>query len=1047
LRRQLESAFNLAELQELCFALAVDYENLGEGGKSQKIIALLYLLARAEQLPQLIALCQQERPSLDWTPFAEAIATNPEQFLPKPGERPSGDILISGGDFRGAVINIQSTIVGTAEVKEIESLPPEPGEPPYKGLQFFDEADADRFVGREQLTARLVGRLHQLRFLAVIGASGSGKSSLVRAGVLPALRRGTRLADGALPPAESGQWGIYLFTPTAHPLEALAATLMRESESVTAVTTLQQELSANPRTLALTARQLLARQGRKHLLLVIDQFEEIFTLCRQPEERQAFIDNLVASVPPDDPQPLTIVITLRADFYAQCAQYEGLRQLVSQQQEYIGAMNRDELFRIIVQPAALGDWRLQEGLVELMLDDVGDEPGALPLLAHALLETWARRRGRTLTLSAYKEAGGVRGAIAQTAETLFQQRLNQAQQAVARAIFIRLTELGETLADGETATPDTRRRVQFSELITRAADPQILDAVLSLLVDARLVTTDLIPPQETKVVEVAHEALIREWPTLRRWLNENREGLLRHRQLTDAVNEWLKDGRDPGYLFRGARLRQTLAWIDAAPDPLSLDELEFIEASRAAAEEEEKRARQLANARQRQRLLVGVAAVLLLAVMLFVANLLGAFNAFREPGQMSGTFNIAVAEMAVTGDVSAETTQQLSERIAANLTAGFDDTVGVQVWHDSPELRREENITIGVVSDAEDGEQAPTAVAERLNADMVVYGTLAPDGQFSALQLQFYLAPQYGADFTNMVGVYQFTQPIPLFNPADPGLEIERPVQALAEMAQGLTYEVVGEPETALAHLQRAGDLLPESDIIHYFIGQELFFLAQRDLANTELVTEAEAAFQQAIEANPENARAQIGLGSVHLLRAQNLLDAAFAEELKGDELAAAMTAVQTEAIAAQSAYAPIAVQPPQLEAYGVPVNHIAQLGQGIAHRILAEVAFEQGDIAQAAREIEQGIAIMETAEAGLDDVQDYRLRAQLYQIMGTLYEWLSFLLVESDPSGSTAARQNAANAYDQCRQQGEQFPFDTYMMEAIIRPLCLPALEALTNQ
>jgi tetratricopeptide (TPR) repeat protein len=857
------------------------------------------------------------------------------------------------------------------------------------------------------------------------------------------LRRGTRLADGALPPAESGQWGIYLFTPTAHPLEALAATLMRESESVTAVTTLQQELTSNPRALALTARQLLARQGRKHLLLVIDQFEELFTLCRQPEERQAFIDNLVTAANPNEAQPLTILITLRADFYAQCAQYDGLRQLVSQQQEYIGAMNRDELFRAIVQPAALGNWRLQEGLVELMLDDVGDEPGALPLLAHALLETWARRRGRTLTLSAYKEAGGVRGAIAQTAETVFQQRLNPAQQAVARAIFIRLTELGETLGDGETAVPDTRRRVQFSELITQSTDPQVLDAVLSLLVDARLVTTDLIPPQETKVVEVAHEALIREWPTLRRWLNENREGLLRHRQLTDAVNEWLKDGRDPGYLFRGARLRQTLSWIDTAPDPLSLDELAFLEASRAAAAEEEKQARQLASARQRQRVLVGVAAVLLLAVLLFAAYSLGAFNAFREPGQMSGTFNIAVAEMAA-GDTPAETTQQLSERIAENLTAVFDEAAGVQVWHDSAELRLEENARIGVVVDEGDEGQSPTAVAERLNADMVVYGTLAPDGQFSALQLQFYLAPQYGADFTNMVGVYQFTQPIPLFDPADPGLEIERPVQALAEMAQGLTYEVVGEPERALAHLQQAGELLPESDIIQYFIGQELFFLAQADLANTELVAEAEAAFQRAIAANPENVRAQIGLGSVHLLRAQNLLAEALAVEEVDVE---ALTAVQSEATAAQTAYAPIAEQPPQLEAYGVPVNHIAQLGQGIAHRILAEVAFEQGDADRAQQEIERGIAIMETAESGLDEVQDYRLRAQLYQIMGTLYEWQAFLLAGQDEAGRRVALQNAANAYEQCRQQGEQFPFDTYMVEAIIEPLCIPNLEALTNQ
>ena len=394
---------------------------------------------------------------------------------------PGGKTYHLSGDFRGAIVNVESTFVNSAAALDIESLPPEPGDPPYKGLQYFDEADADHFLGREALTARLVGRLRETRFLAVIGASGSGKSSVVRAGMLPALRRGKQLDDGALPPAGSDKWLIRVMTPTAHPLDALAAALLPDAEPA-AVAALRDELAANPDTLAGTATRAVDGTDHPRLLLVIDQFEEVFSLGRHEDERLAFINNLVSAASGN--APILIVIVLRADFYARCAQYDGLRELVSHYQEYIGAMNREELFRVIVLPAARDGWKIQEGLVELMLDDVGDEPGALPLLSHALLETWKRRRGRTMPLSGYKESGGVRGAIAKTAETVLQQKLSPEQRPIARMIFVRLTELGED-ADGET--PDTRRRALFSELITRATDEPMLDAVLSILVDSRLV--------------------------------------------------------------------------------------------------------------------------------------------------------------------------------------------------------------------------------------------------------------------------------------------------------------------------------------------------------------------------------------------------------------------------------------------------------------------------------------------------------------------------------------------------------------------------------
>src|SRR5829696_6447052 len=387
--------------------------------------------------------------------------TSPESGSRKRRGTSSGDRYDLSGDFRGAVVNIKSTIVSSAEVKDLEDQPPEPGESPFQGLQYFDEKDADRFFGRETLTARIVGRLANNSFLTVIGASGSGKSSVVRAGVIPALRRGERLADGSLPPTDSGQWDIRILTPSAHPLEALAASLMRDSESVSAITALRADLAQDPDTLRLVARRVLAQNDKKHLLLVIDQFEEVFTQCRQDNERRAFIENLLHAIDRANPQPITVLLTLRADLYTQLAFHDHLRELVSQNQEFIGAMSRDELMRAILQPAALGNWKVQEGLVEVILDDLGSEPGALPLLSHALLETWKRRRARVMTLSGYTASGGVRGAIAQTAESVFRQRLSPEQQPIARMIFIKLAEMNQD-------SPDTRRRALFSELLTRA---------------------------------------------------------------------------------------------------------------------------------------------------------------------------------------------------------------------------------------------------------------------------------------------------------------------------------------------------------------------------------------------------------------------------------------------------------------------------------------------------------------------------------------------------------------------------------------------------
>jgi WD40 repeat protein/DNA-binding SARP family transcriptional activator len=453
--------------------------------------------------------------------------------------------------------------------------PPVPaaGPPPYKGLQYFDQADADLFFGRELLTAKLVGYLGPTRgdrFLAVVGASGSGKSSIVRAGLIPALKRSKPLADGTLPPAGCAEWPVHVITPTVHPLEALAVSLTRDAESVTATITLMDNLARDPRSLHLHVRRLLS-QPSNSLLLLVDQFEELFTLCRSEAERQAFVDNLMAAVETDG--PTVVVIALRADFYAHCGQFASLRQALERRQVYIGPMSAEELRRAVTGPAEQGGWSFEPGLVEFLLQEVGDEPGALPLLSHALLETWQRRRGRTLTFSGYSESGGVRGAIAQTAERVLQ-ALEPEQQAIARNTFLRLTELGE-------GTQETRRRVKLAELVSRLEDAPTVEAVLQTLADARLVTTS------EDAVEVAHEVLIREWPTLRGWLEEGREGLRIHRHLTETAQEWEHLSREPGELYRGARLAMASEWAAEHADELNPLEREFLEASQELARREE----------------------------------------------------------------------------------------------------------------------------------------------------------------------------------------------------------------------------------------------------------------------------------------------------------------------------------------------------------------------------------------------------------------------------------------------------------------------------
>ena len=596
----------------------------------------------------------------------------------------------------GEMVQALRAALGLAAVGVVAEELPAPGEPPFQGLHYFEEADADRFFGREALVENLVNRLREDRFLAVVvGASGSGKSSIVRAGLVPALRR-------------SGEYAaLHVIAPTAHPAEALAIPLTRDFESLTAATTLMDDLRRDARALHLHVKRLVTAaaspspdkgeggRGAGRFLLVVDQFEELFTLCRDAAERQAFVDNLMTAVAPETAGPTSVVIVLRADFYAHCAQYANLREAVARHQEYIGPMSTDELRRAIEEPARRGGWELEPGLVDTLLQDVGDEPGALPLLSHALLETWQHRRGRTLTLRGYAESGGVRGAIAKTADEVYAQ-LTPEQQAIARALFLRLTELGE-------GTQDTRRRAALDELIPSAENADAARAVLAKLVDARLVITD------DQSAEVAHEALIREWPALRAWLDENREGLRLHRQLTDDAREWLRLGRDAGALYRGARLAQARELAEAHVGEMNEMEREFVRESRVTAEQEEagreaQRKRELASARalaeeaearrkaeaerareaeqsaarlrNRNRVITFVGGVALLAAILacvlaIAAGVFGSYaNDTANRNAALATQNAFIASTAQIGEATAKAGSTLAVSVANTAQAG-----------------------------------------------------------------------------------------------------------------------------------------------------------------------------------------------------------------------------------------------------------------------------------------------------------------------------------------------------------------------------------------
>ena len=484
--------------------------------------------------------------------WAGSVAT---QRVGEAAERASAERAgwhLAGDEVATEVVELQT-------VRERAQLAGSGGLPacPYKGLASFDVDDASVFFGRERLVADMIARLPGTRLMGVVGPSGSGKSSALGAGLLAAL------ADGVLPGSE--RWPQALIRPGAHPLVAL--------EDATA-----------------------GLPVRERWIVAVDQFEEAFTACRDNAERSAFVDALVACAR-DARRRTLVIIAVRADFYGHCARYPELSRMLGANQILVGPMGRHELRRAIELPARRADVRVEPELVDGLLADAEGEPGALPLLSTALLELWQQRDDHRLTLSAYEGTGGVRGAVARLAESAYE-RLDTERRRVARSILLRLAGEGE----GEGVV---RRRVPLAELDAER-DDRVAD-ILAVLARERLVTIG------EGEVEVAHEALLSEWPRLRGWLEEEADSRRLHRHLIHAAGEWQGSGRDPAELYRGARLASSLDWAASRDSELNDLERQFLAESQSASEREAERQRR--TNRRLRALLAGVGVLLAAAVV------------------------------------------------------------------------------------------------------------------------------------------------------------------------------------------------------------------------------------------------------------------------------------------------------------------------------------------------------------------------------------------------------------------------------------------------
>lgn len=476
----------------------------------------------------------------------------------KGGAYVGGNVNVGSGEFVGhdKIVGYTAEQVSSLLTQISSTFQPKPfdGRCPYLGLDAFSEDDADRFFGRETLVSELVARVKESRFVVIAGPSGSGKSSLVRAGLVHTLKQ------GALP--NSDRWLYTTLTPGRDPIESLALAMSRATSGRTKervgtpqIAAYLRERKSESDALNQCAQSLLDDRPDQRAVIFVDQFEEVFAQVSKEDERAAFL-NLLTNATTLENGRVTVLFALRSDFVSNCATYPQLNALLNQQFMQVGAMQPDELVSAIARPALQVGLRIDPDLVAQIVTEMKDEPGALPLMQFALKDLFDAQQAKggviALTLNDYLARGGLRKALERHADAAFSQ-LEPDEQQLARTIFSRLIGI-------ERGMQDTRRTAVVDELAPANGNADQVKEVVQKLIAARLITTDESSNGDT--VTISHERLIEAWPWLRRLVNEHREEIALQNRIEEDARQWEDNQYDPSYLYTGLRWRNARSKLE-----------------------------------------------------------------------------------------------------------------------------------------------------------------------------------------------------------------------------------------------------------------------------------------------------------------------------------------------------------------------------------------------------------------------------------------------------------------------------------------------------
>ncbi|MGH9272257.1 MAG: hypothetical protein ACRDZ2_13400, partial [Ilumatobacteraceae bacterium] len=536
-----------------------------------------------------------------------------------------------------------------AELREALTVPADPTTAfvptrnPYRGLEAFEQADADDFHGRQRAVAQMLEVLARERLLVVVGPSGIGKSSVVKAGLLPAL------AAGAVAGSES--WLITEMVPGRRPFQNLATAI--ERVATIAPPDVAGELAASVRSLDDVASHVLP-QGTG-LVVVVDQFEELFTQTVDDGERWTFLQ-MIVDIASGSPGVVRVVATLRADYFDRPLGYPGVGDAIKGRTVAVGAMTDGELADAVRLPAAGVGIEIEPLLVDRITTEAASAPGALPLVQHTMAELFADRQSNVVTLAAFDEAGGLAGAIGRRAEAIFA-GFDDRRRAATRRVFLRLVTVGED-------RDDTRRRVRRTELERSGISPDDLQAVLDEYGRHRLLTFDRDPTSRTPTVEVAHESLLTHWQRFAEWVDDARDDLLTRRRLESAAHDWMSSGSDASFLYRGGRLELAESWAAGSGFELTGEEDRFLATSRARVDRE-----QVMRSRRR-RIVVGLlAAALVVAIVGAGVAFVQRRSAEREASRADDAARDARIQASLADDAARDATQQAERADAAGTLA------------------------------------------------------------------------------------------------------------------------------------------------------------------------------------------------------------------------------------------------------------------------------------------------------------------------------------------------------------------------------------------